>query len=102
MKCGSTMCWNCDGDIFLIIIMIIKKVPEFGIPFIGNCINVDHCDQLNFLAKKICQIETNDSVFLPGNGYHLLLCVFHILHNLLLHVALHKLLTQQQETSDQL
>ena len=91
-------------SIFLIIIMIIKKVPEFGIPFIGNCINVDHCDQLNFLAKKICQIETNDSVFLPGNGYRLLLCVFHILHNLLLHVALHsecKLLTQR-ETSDQL
>ena len=54
------------------------------------------------LGKK--SVETNDSALLPWNGYHSLMCVFHILHDLPLHVAFRseaKFLTQG-ETSDQL
>ena len=58
--------------------------------------------QTRVLGKK--WVETNNSVLLPWNGYHSLVYVFHILHNLPLYVALRseaKFLTQG-ETSDQL
>ena len=57
---------------------------------------------ITLLGKK--SVKTNDSAFLPRNGYHSLLWVFNILHDLPLDVALRseaKLLTQR-ETSDQL
>ena len=39
-----------------------------------------------YLAKK--SVETNDSAFLPRNGYRSLMSIFHIIHDLPLHVAL--------------